>query len=114
MSALDGKIEIGIEYRSCMVRIRAKTETKRNNEGGKSIKIIEEEREIKALFHYWGHRSEVVGESPLRGGHPGGQVSATFGIVEYEDGTIHEVEPTQIRFVDNAMNEYTFPGMEEM
>ena len=46
------------------------------------------------------------------GGHPGGQVSGTFAIVEYEDGTVHEVEPTQIQFVDNAMREYTFPEME--
>ena len=47
------------------------------------------------------------------GGHPGGQISGTFAIVEYEDGTIHEVEPTQIRFVDNAMSEYVFPEMED-
>lgn len=51
-------------------------------------------------------------ESCLRGGHPAGQISETFGTVEYDDGTIHEVEPTQIRFVDNAMSEYAFPEME--
>ena len=49
----------------------------------------------------------------MRGGHPAGQISATFALVEYEDGTIHETEPTQIRFVDNAMSEYAFPEMEE-
>ena len=49
----------------------------------------------------------------MRGGHAAGQISETFGIVEYEDGTIHEVEPTQIRFADNAMREYAFPKMEE-
>lgn len=48
----------------------------------------------------------------MRGGHPAGQISETFGTVEYDDGTIHEVEPTQIRFVDNAMSEYAFPEME--
>lgn len=112
MAALDGKIEIGIEYRPCMVRIRAKTETKRNNEGGKSIKIIEEEREIKALFHCWSHRSELCDASPMIGGHPGGQVSGTFAIVEYEDGTVHEVEPKNIRFVDNTFCEYAFPETE--
>ena len=36
-----------------------------------------------------------------------------FLVVEYEDGTIHEVEPAQIRFADNAMSEYAFPEMEE-
>lgn len=109
MAALDGKITIGIDYRPCFVHISAKIEKKRNKDVGKSIKIIEEEQEIKALFHCWNHRSELYGASPMIGGHPGGQVSGTFAIVEYEDGTIHEVEPTHIRFVDNAMSEYVFP-----
>ena len=115
MAALDGKIEIGIEYRPCMVHIPAKKQSyrKKGDRINAYEKEIEPEHEIKALFHCWSHRSEVVGESPLRGGHPGGQVSGTFAIVEYEDGTIHEVEPTQIRFVDNAMSEYVFPEMEE-
>ena len=108
MSGLGGKIEIGSEYRPCMVHIPAKTKTKRNNEGGKSIKIIEEEREIKALFHCWSHRSELCDASPMLGGHPGGQVSATFGIVEYEAGTVHEIKPQNIRFVDGLINQYGF------
>ena len=49
----------------------------------------------------------------MREGHTDGQNSETLGIEEYNDGTIHEVEPTQIRFVDNAMSEYAFPEMEE-
>lgn len=109
MAALDGKITIGIDYRPCFVHISAKIEKKRNKDGGKSIKIIEEEQEIKALFHCWNHRSELYGASPMIGGHPGGQVSGTFAIVEYEDGTVHEVEPQNIRFVDNLMTEYAFP-----
>lgn len=115
MSALDGKIEIGIKYRPCMVHIPAKKQSyrKKGDRINAYEKEIEPEHEIKALFHCWSHRSEVVGESPLRGGHPGGQVSGTFAIVEYEDGTIHEVEPTQIRFVDNAMSEYVFPKVEK-
>lgn len=113
MGALDGKLTIGIDYRQCMVHIPAKTKTKRNTDGGKSIKIIEEEQDIKALFHCWDHRSELCGTSPLMGGHPGGQVSGMFAIVEYEDGTVHEVEPQNIRFVDNAMCEYAFPAMEK-
>lgn len=76
-------------------------------------KEIEPEHEIKALFHCWNHRSELVGESCLHGGHPAGQISATFALVEYEDGTIHKVEPTQIRFLDNAMREYAFREMED-
>lgn len=84
MAGLDGRIEIGIDYRPCKVHM------------------------FKGLFHCWSHRSELVGESPLRGGHPGGQISATFGLVEYEDGTMHEVEPKDIRFVDGRINQYGF------
>ena len=114
MSALDGKITIGIDYRPCMVHIPAKVKHKRNTSTNPGEYIIESpEREIKALFHCWNRRSELCDASPMIGGHPGGQVSATFAIVEYEDGTIHEVEPTNIRFVDNAMSEYAFPEMED-
>ena len=96
MGALDGKITIESGLRPCIVRIPGKKK---------------QFKEMKALFHCWDFRSEVIGESYLRGGHPAGQISATFALVEYEDGTIHEVEPMQIRFVDNAMSEYEFPEM---
>lgn len=115
MTALDGKIEIGIEYRPCMVHIPAKKQNYRNKGDELNVyeKEIEPEHEIKALFHCWSHRSELCDASPMIGGHPGGQVSGTFAIVEYEDGTVHEVEPQNIRFVDNAMSEYAFPEAEE-
>lgn len=44
----------------------------------------------------------------MRGGHPAGQASSTFAIVEFEDGTVHEVEPWNIRFIDNLTAEYLF------
>ena len=113
MSALDGKITIGIDYRPCMVHIPAKAKHKRNTSTNPGEYIIESpECEIKALFHCWNHRSELYDDSPMIGGHPGGKVSGTFAIVEYEDGTVHEVEPQNIRFVDNVMSEYAFPQME--
>lgn len=52
----------------------------------------------RALFHRWEDRAELVGESLLRGGHPGGQFWAVFGIVELEDGTVKEVYPSGIQF----------------
>lgn len=114
MAALDGKIEIGIEYRPCMVRIPAKVKYRKNTSTVPGEYIIESpECEIKALFHCWSHRSELVAESLLRGGHSAGQVSEIFAIVEFEDGTVHEVEPQNIRFVDNTMCEYAFPEMEK-
>ena len=116
MSALDGKITIERELRPCIVHIPEKRKNYQKKGDNLNVydKIIEPEHEIKALFHCWNHKSELVGESPCYGGHPAGQISKTFALVEYEDGKIHEVEPTQIRFVDNAMSEYVFPKMEEM
>ena len=113
MAALDGKITIESGLRPCIVHIPEKRQnySKKGDNLNVYDKMIEPEKNIKALFHCWNYRSELVGESYLRGGHPAGQISATFAIVEYEDGTIHEVEPTQIRFVDNAMSEYVFPEM---
>ena len=115
MSALDGKITIGIKLRPCIVHIPEKRQNYRKKGDNLNVydKVIEPEKNIKALFHCWGYRSELVAESPYYGGHPAGQISATFAIVEYEDGTIHEVEPTKIRFLGNAMSEYAFPEMEE-
>jgi|GEM_PF-3214406 len=57
----------------------------------------------KALFHCWAHRAEVTPPSVLRGGHSGGQLSAVFGIVEFEDGGVSEVYPCEICFTDHAM-----------
>lgn len=34
------------------------------------------------------------------GGHPGGQIAYTMGIVEYMDGTVDRVYPEYIRFLD--------------
>ena len=93
MAALDGKITIEIGLRPCIVHIPRRVREKTKNGGGRAIGLTEK-HDIKALFHYY---------HPVTGN----------AIVEYEDGTIHEVEPTQIRFVDNAMSEYAFPEMEE-
>lgn len=113
MAALDGKITIEKELRPCIVHIPSETRVLRKNKEGRFPETKSEGQDLKALFHCWDHRSELYGASPMIGGHPGGQVSATFAIVEYEDGTVHEVEPHNIRFVDNAMCEYAFPEMEE-
>jgi hypothetical protein len=95
MSALDGKITIERELRPCIV-----------------------ENSVKALFHLWEVKRIPYYElkSPVKGFLDQsfeGFAEYIFAIVEYSDGTIHEVEPTQIRFVDNAMSEYVFPEMEE-
>lgn len=93
MAALDGKITIEIGLRPCIAYIPAELAIYPKGEY-MARRIIEPEHEEKALFRCW---NPVTGKA----------------LVEYEDGTIHEVEPTQIRFADNAMSEYAFPEMEE-
>ena len=68
-----------------------------------------------ALFHRWADKAQTVGESPLRGGHSSGQVWLVVGIIEYEDGTVHEAYPYEIRFLDGKLNVYCFdePRREE-
>lgn len=78
MAALDGKITIATsEYRPCMVG------------------------ENRALFHRWEDKAEIVAPSALRGGHNGGEVRATVAIVENEDGSISEVYPYKVKFLDS-------------
>ena len=95
MAALDGKITIERGLRPCIV-----------------------ENSVKALFHLWEvkriphYEIKSIVKGFLNQSFEG-FTEYTFAIVEYEDGTIHEVEPTQIRFVDNAMSEYVFTEMEE-
>ena len=43
------------------------------------------------------------------GGAPGGQISYTLGLVEFEDGSVSEVSPYKIRFLDNKTAEYALP-----
>lgn len=90
--AVDKKDSGRVEYRPCIVTTKKGRGYERK----------------KALFHCWNFRSELHGASPLIGGHSAGQVSETFGIVEYEDGTVHEVFPTQIMFVDREIKNYAF------
>lgn len=98
MSTLDRKITIGTDYRPCIVHIPA-VARKRRQDLNVYREVVEPEKNIKALFHCWSHRSEVGIM---------GQISSTFAIVEFEDGTVHEVELWNIRFVDNLTTEYSF------
>lgn len=60
----------------------------------------------KALFHEWSHVSQIR-EAMLRGS-VSGVVSDTYGIVEYENGTVERVFPFDIKFTDGKIKEYCF------
>ena len=91
MSALDGKIEIEIGLRPCAVSVpdMEKFLKEVNIKFGDDRIYNIPKRKIKALFHCW---------HPVTGN----------AIVEYEDGTINEVEPHDIRFVDGLINQFGF------
>ena len=58
---------------------------------------------VKAMFHCWSHETKFLPRSSY-------QVNDTFGIVEFEDGTLGRVKPESIRFVDGGgFNEIAFP-----
>lgn len=50
-------------------------------------------------FHTWEHYSKPLAASPLIGGEPAGVYSRLFGIVEFKDGSIKRVDPTEITFL---------------
>lgn len=56
----------------------------------------------KAMFHTWSHEKEVIGPSPMVGGHNGGEIARTLGIVEFEDGSVKLVHPERIKFADGG------------
>ncbi len=62
----------------------------------------------KALFHKWSDKSKIVEPSPMVGGHGGGVLKYTVGIIEYEDGVITECYPSEILFSDAKFMEYCF------
>lgn len=62
----------------------------------------------KALFHCWEHKKQVIPPSTMRGGHSGGEIAVTLGIIEREDGTIHEAYAYEIRFIDMKAEQYFF------
>jgi len=54
-----------------------------------------------AFFHKWSDVSSIIPPSAMVGGHTGGTVSRTIGIIEYiESGVVHECFPTEIIFLD--------------
>lgn len=61
------------------------------------------------LFHCFEQYANVVGASALVGGHPGGQISQVYAIIEDEKGNIFRVDPTAIVFTDNEFRNYFFP-----
>lgn len=53
-------------------------------------------------FHKWEQWSNVINVSPFVGEHSGGQISYVLGIVEFPDGSVRQVPPNEILFIDDT------------
>lgn len=85
--------------RSCKVRTPERKESLRTVYGEIRTKMIQEAEEYRGFFHGWHEKLWTIGESYLVGGHTAGQMSQLVGIVEDEEGKIHECLPEEITFI---------------
>lgn len=83
------------EYRPCVVKVQTDKRMKTGRE-----RVYEEH---SALFHRWSERYWTT--AALFANEVPGQQSQTVGIVEYEDGSIHEHYPQEIQFTDGKVKE---------
>ena len=86
------------KLRPCMVKIGEVTELCRNMCGEYRTDIIRKAETHKGYFHTWGTESYTT--NGYLAGTVAGQVSTLYGLVEYEDGTMHKVDPECITFID--------------
>lgn len=82
------------ELRPCIVKMLKYP----NRKIKQCIKIEPEEETYKGYFHTWANEAYVT--NGYLTGTTAGQISSMYGIVEYEDGTVHRVPPECIEFTD--------------
>lgn len=88
------------ELRPCVVKIGEETVTTRAIHGEHNTKVVKEAEIHKGYFHTWENESYVT--NGYLAGTTAGQVSTLYGVVEYEDGTVHKVDPEYITFTDRT------------
>lgn len=85
------------ELRPCIVNIAEVTERYRTVKSAEfQTMVIKEAETHKGYFHTWGTESYVTNGYLV--GTTAGQVATLYGVVEYEDGTVHKVDPECIAF----------------
>lgn len=68
--------------------------------GAEGVRDVEKRQ--RAFLHVITTRAVVIDASPLKGGHPGGQVSRPVAVVETENGSLREVELWQVQLLDTT------------
>lgn len=75
----------------------------------------------KALFHLWGNEPCKI-ENKIQHFYDNKvlnehvetyNTTRLIGIVEYDDGTVAEVEPSKVKFVAGIFNDYSFDEQEQ-
>lgn len=90
------------EYRPCIVT---------EDRSGRTIDgtIVKDILEYKALFHCWIERYKYFNNNVYAGAYTQpSHIIQTMAIVESEGGSVHEVMPEQIKFMDGKAKEYDF------
>ena len=54
---------------------------------------------VKGFFHRWATEAYTI--DPVLINRQPGQIMYTKALVEFEDGTVHMIDPARIRFTDN-------------
>lgn len=79
------------DLRPCSVKIGEETETLQCINSDPITRIVKEGETHKGYFHKW------IDEGASSGCE---SVMKSYGIVEYDDGTVHKVDPECITFTD--------------
>lgn len=83
------------ELRPCTVKLRSYRTV---NSPEIKKRVVKEAEIHKGYFHAWAVESYVSNGYLV--GTTAGQMSTFYGVVEYEDGTVHKVPPECITFTD--------------
>lgn len=86
------------ELRPCIVKVGEITKRKCSINGVSKTNVIKEAETHKGYFHTWGSEQYVTNGCLV--GTVAEQVSSFYGVVEYEDGSVHKVDPESIIFTD--------------
>lgn len=85
--------------RPCIVKIGEETQTEQFVNSSPVTTVLKDGEIHKGYFHRWEDKSYFSNDY---------STNTTYGIVEVEDGTVHEVPPECITFTDRNKVTYNF------
>ena len=107
MAKNDMVIQIENRLRPCVVTIPEIKNLEKYLNGRSKIVVVREKEKHNALFHCWRENFCSVSSTVYK------EMPDLYGIVEYEDGTVHRINAEWIQFVDGMINKFYFPESEK-